>query len=364
VRLGAGRKRRLTDGERAVALSAVLFACSLPILRRETDRRLFWTLVVAQQVKLGAAFDCHRAMYRLYGDGSDAHAYDTAARAIAERLRSGTFDGVPEIARTVPFDTGRHWAASTNTIRLAGGAIYAVTGPSTRCGFVACSWIGFWGLYLFGRAFRIAMPEQHGRGYARLLFMPSVVFWTSVIGKEAWTVFSLGLGALGVARTLAGPRRVGIPLALTGAGLAVLARPHTPAMLGPGFSSALAGDKERTASGGSRFDPPALRHPGDLPRVAASVLFRPHPLEARNAVGFAAAAEGTALVALSIVRARWILAALASAPRRPYVAFVLVSVGILVAMLARISNFGLLARQRVALTPFYLVLVSIPPRRS
>jgi hypothetical protein len=358
------RLARLSDTQRAVALSGALFACSLPVLMRERDRRLFWTLVVAEQAKLGAAFASHHLVYRLYGDGSDAHAYDIGARAIAERLRSGTVRGVVTLARTVPFDTGRRPPVGTNAIRLAGGAVYAVTGSSSRCGFVVFSWMGFWGLYLFGRALRIAVPEHRARGYARLVFLPSVVFWTSMIGKEAWMVFSLGLGSVGVARTLVGPRRVGVPLALAGAGLAAAARPHTPAMLGPGFGAALEADTERTAVGASRFDPPALRGPRDLPRVAASVLFRPHPLEAHNASAVASAVEGAAVVALSIVRVRWIATALATAPRRPYVGFSLASTGILVAMLARMSNLGLLARQRVPVMPFYLVLLSIPPRRS
>jgi hypothetical protein len=135
-------------------------------------------------------------------------------------------------------------------------------------------------------------------------------------------------------------------------------------MLGPGFGSALQSDTERTATGASRFDPPELRGPRDFPRVAASVLFRPHPLEAHNAAALATAVEGAAVLALSLVRVRWIAAALASAPRRPYVGFALASTGILVAMLARMSNLGLLARQRVPVMPFYLVLLSIPPRRS
>lgn len=361
--LAPAAARRRSEGQQAAVLAGALFATSLPVLMRERDRRLFWTLIVAEQVKLCAAFACHRAVYRTYGEGTDAHAYDTAARAIAAQLRSGRLQGVGTLARTVPFDTARQSPTGTNAVRLLGGVVYAVTGPSTQGGFVVFSWIGFWGLYLFQRAFALGVPDRCGRDYARLvLFLPSLVFWTSMIGKEAWMVFSLGLAAFGVARALSGPPLAGVALTLIGAALAAVVRPHTPAMLGPGFGSVLEGDRARTALGSSRFEPPALRGPRDFPRVAASVLFRPHPLEAHRPAAMAVAIEGTAVAVLSLVRARRAAAAVACVHRRPYVGFALVSTGALVAMLARVANLGLLVRQRTPVMPFYFVILSIPTR--
>ena len=41
------------------------------------------------------------------------------------------------------------------------GIVYTVTGPSLIGGYLVFSWLGFWGLLLFFRAFQIAVPHGH-----------------------------------------------------------------------------------------------------------------------------------------------------------------------------------------------------------
>jgi hypothetical protein len=134
---------------------------------------------------------------------------------------------------------------------------------------------------------------------------------------------------------------------------------------GEGPRVALEQTARRTAKrGGSAFTPPIVRTPAQVPLVPLTVLFRPHPLEAHNPQSLATAAEGTLLFTLTLVRARWSLTALRSARRQPYVALCLVYSALFCAAYSGIANFGVLARQRVQLLPFYLVLLSVPPERK
>ena len=56
-------------------------------------------------------------------------------------------------------------------------------------------------------------------------FIPSLLFWPSGIGKEAWMMFGLGLAAYGVAKVLRVARGEASWLS-TGLWLAGLVRPH------------------------------------------------------------------------------------------------------------------------------------------
>jgi hypothetical protein len=91
------------------------------------------------------------------------------------------------------------------------------------------------------------------------------------------------------------------------------------------------------------------------------VLFRPFPFEADNAQALAASLEAAFLLVLSIVRWRWIWNALKLVRTRPYIGFAAVFVGIFIVAFASFPNFGLLARERVQVLPFYLIFLSIPP---
>ena len=102
---------------------------------------------------------------------------------------------------------------------------------------------------------------------------------------------------------------------------------------------------------------PAIRIHPPLQRGASwSTIF-----EAHNVTAGAAALETTFLLVLSIVRIRWIWGGIRSFRRRPYVAMALVYTGLFVLAFSGFANFGLLARERVQLLPFFLVLLVIPP---
>ena len=389
----------------AAVLSPVLFAVSLPFLRRqalrEDDPSVFRFLALALAVKLAGAFLRFYASVFFYGGLRDANVYSKYGAQIAENFRHGHFT------------TGLHSLSGTDFIRFFTGVVYALTGTSKLGGCVVFSWLGFWGLFFFYRAFRIAVPEARRRTYVYLLFfLPSLVFWPSSIGKDAWMMFTMGLATFGVARLLSRWTVGGTVAAVSGLWLASLVRPHVAALLAVAFVVALVtrkgrgelrelaplvkgvsvvlavvlavglavktshslhiqvGDslggaltkiEDRTSKGGSDFTPALADSPARFPVATVTVLFRPLIFEAHNTQARLAALESTVLLLLCLVRFRWVMAALKSLRRQPYVVFCLVYVLLFIVAFSSFSNFGLLARERVQLYPLFLVLLAIPP---
>jgi hypothetical protein len=394
----------------ALPIAVVLVLISLPVFARRArldgDRTLFWLLVLAVLLKLAMAVVRHYVVFDLYNGIADASGYDGHGSRIAANFRAGVFD------------TGLTDFSDTNFIRLLTGIVYTVSGSGTLGGFMVFSWIGFWGLYYFHRAFVLAVPEGRSRSYFYLLFfLPSLVFWPSSIGKEAWMMLGLGVGALGAAHVLSGRLRRGAPIVLLGLWMMAVVRPHVAALMAValvagylvrparrragGYAlagkvtglvvltvltlflvqrtdaflresglgtqnvvAAIQGTFARTSEGGSQFQPSLVQSPTRAPIAVVTVLYRPLVVEAHNPQALAAALEGTFLLLLTVIRIPWILSGLRSVRRQPYVAFAIVFAGAFIVAFSGIANFGLLARQRVQLFPLFFVLLAVPPRRT
>jgi len=391
----------------AVVLAPVLVAVSIPALRRqaarETDPRMFRILVIALIVKLAGAVARYYVAFSVYGGTADAARYHNAGVILASSFRRLDFAEVDLITGT-PF------------MENLTGVVYAIIGPSKLGGFVFYSWLGFWGLFLFYRAFTIAVPEGSRRSYALMIFfLPSLVFWPSSIGKEAWMMLGLGIAMYGAAKILTGAIWRGLIIGGVGLWAAGMGRPHMAALvavslaaavilrksktelreLAPivkggsiiivgvlaavlvvrmdrflqgsgidtsgGVGSTLTDVSARTSEGGSEFVPSILDSPVRTPLAAITVLFRPFVFETDNLQSLLAAIEGTALMLLVLVRLRWGWAAMRSMGRQPYVILCLVYSALFIVAYSSYANFGLLARQRVQLYPLFLVLISIPP---
>lgn len=392
------------------ALIAITFPALARQARREGDPRLLWILMAALIVKLLFAILRHYQATELYAF-ADATGYHRGGTELAGRFLVGNFD------TSVPV----RLPSETLFMYIVTGVVYTIIRPTLLGGFVAFSWLAFLGLFLFYRAFHLAVPEGRPRTYAKLLFfLPSILFWPSSIGKEAWTMFTLGIAAYGAARLYAG-RGSGRGIALFVVGLAGTAavRPHfagifalaaaigylvgkprpearqlVPATkifavaaslaaavvlvsqterffrdsgLGGGSITSTAGIESvleetgrRTATGGSRFDPVAVGSPQGLALATVTVLFRPFPQEADNFPTMLAAIEGIFLLVVVIVRLPWALSALRHVRDHPYVAAAFVYCGASVIALSSIANFGILTRQRVLLLPMLIVLLSVP----
>jgi hypothetical protein len=115
-----------------------------------------------------------------------------------------------------------------------------------------------------------------------------------------------------------------------------------------------------TDAGGSQIDRPTPNTPLEYPGAVMSVLFRPTILEADSAGNVVAALETTLVLALGILSWKRLRNLPTMAFRRPYVLFCLVYTGIFAFAWSSFSNLGALARQRVQVWPFVLVLLALP----
>jgi hypothetical protein len=262
------------------------------------------------------------------------------------------------------------------------------------------------------RAFQIALPSANARRYGLLLcFLPSMLFWPSSIGKEAWMMLAIGLFVYGAARLFAHQRGALLPMAL-GLAAGLVVRPHIAVLLlvaasvgfvvrprhegrllgGPlgkfagvivlvfigafaaqqmqeslhlesasSVNDALNFAEERTNEGGSSFRAARIRSPADVPWATVTVLFRPFPYEANNAQMAVSAAEGFVLLLVFLGSARHVARALRSTRRQPYCALVVIYAAIFVYAFSTFGNFGIITRQRVQLLPFVLVLLCAGP---
>ncbi len=172
-------------------IAPVLVAVSLPVLareaKREGNRGLFWFLLAALLIHLGLGWFGRVVAYDIYHGAADVGQYHQNGVDLAEQFRHGVF------AINLPGGFG-----GTNWPGVVAGSLYAITGPTTLGGFLFFGWLGFWGCFFFYRAFKLAVPEGRARTYRWLLyFLPSLAFWTSYMGKDAWMVFAMGIAALG-----------------------------------------------------------------------------------------------------------------------------------------------------------------------
>jgi hypothetical protein len=397
----------------ALFMSAILLVISLPAINRlaaEDGLPGIKTLFVAALVlKLGGAFIRFGVAFQLYGGTADAERYHEAGKLLADQFRSFNFDLGPDSL------------IGTRFTEVLTGVVYSITGASRIAGFLVFAWLGYWGLVWFYRAFRIAIPEGQHRLYAYLvLFLPSLIFWPSSIGKEAWMVSTLGLVAYGAARYFTQQRGGIIRMAL-GLWGAAMVRPHVVVLLLAGLAVAVVfgpqrpgrnrrrskdafsplvriavvagigvafvlamgssaenfevGEKRRAESltdvrsyaeqqsekGGSEFDAQPIRSPIDFPMGLVSVLFRPFPFEASNGQMLLSAVEGSALLLLTLKRWRLVVGAARNWRAMPYIAVAGVFIVGFVWGFSSFGNFGILVRQRVQVYPFVLAVLCCPP---
>ena len=395
----------------ALWLAPALVAVSVPVLlryaRRLQDLRLGRILVAALLFKLVAAYARYLMTISLYERGDFQRYSDTGAE-LRRAFLQGDFS-------LVQLQSGSR--TGTQFVEIVTGIVYTIIGPSLIGGFLFFSWLSFWGLFFFYRAFRIGVPEGDYHRYGLLLFfLPSMLFWPSSIGKEAWMTFVLGMAVYGSALLITRQRGATIYLILGLAGILAV-RPHMALLVVAGLAmgyllrgfgrqravalgkvrtvlglgvigvitllvtrrvaeffgvdefnldtatATLEDVERRTESGGSEFTGAEPTF-SNLPMNIVTVLFRPFLLEAHNLQSLMSAVEGTFLMLLFILgwpRIRTI-------PKRlfkhPYVSFCIVYAILFCFMFSAFQNFGNLVRQRVLVFPLILVLLALPLTRG
>ncbi len=388
----------------ALTVAPILVLLTVPIAlriaRSEGDRTLASIVMAALIAKLLAALIRYYVAYSVYGGAADASRYDASGRQLAPFFRRWDFD--IEIGKVV----------GTGFIKIVTGIDYAIFGASRPGGFLVFAWIGFLGLLLFWRAFRIGVPEGDGRRYMLLvLFLPSLLYWPSSIGKEAWVMLGLGISAVGVASLLRG-RSGGVVWLALGLLAVGMVRPHVGLAVFAGLVFAvllrkapprtylaplmrifglvfllvvgvvLAGrtasflgvesltqesveielseTETQTSDAGSSFTPIRVSTPLHFPPAFVTVFVRPFPFEAGNLQGLISSGEGALLIALCVVSRRRLRSIPQMIRTTPYLAFSIGYVLVFVYAFSSFSNFGILARQRVQALPLLLVPLALP----
>jgi hypothetical protein len=389
-------------------VAPVLLMLSLPVANRAArlDGDAIGRIVLAAAaVKvLAAPLLRYWMAFGLYGGSTDAIDYHQWGVQFAPLFRHGIYS-----------DLGR--ISGTRFIQILTGQVYAVTGPTLLGGFMVFSWLSFLGMYLFYRAFRIAYPDGDGHRYALLVFFfPTILFWPSSMGKEAFMMLTLGAATLGAAQLLSGRFR-GLVWLVLGVWGAAIVRPHMALIVGAGLLVAaplgvLAGGADshrrlrgrlggavlvvamllagptligvaekffglqslnaqtaqdvldettrRSGETGSTFTAVSPANPVGFALSGVTVLFRPFPFEVRNVQAMLTSLEGLSLLALCILS----LGRLARLPlallRRPYLAFAVVYTCAFIFAFSSVVNFGILARERSQLLPVLFVVLCIP----
>ena len=118
-----------------------------------------------------------------------------------------------------------------------------------------------------------------------------------------------------------------------------------------------------TEDGGSLIDRPSPNNPLEYPSAVFSVLFRPTLLEADSAGDIVAAMETTLILAFFVIGWKRVRAAFRAAFSQPYILFCIVYTAIFTFAWSAFANLGALARQRVQVWPFVLILIAVPVAR-
>ena len=384
-----------------ITMAVILIAVCFPLVwwAVDGDKTLFRIVLAGLAAKAVGTF----LRFTLTGSG-DNRAYHMAATNIAGWLSDAIVgpSGLP----------AQFGGDGSGRLAYGLGWLYYLMGADRLTGFVMFAFIGFVGTLLFFRASISAVPELDQKRFALLLFfMPSMLFWPSTIGKEAWMLGFLGLASLGISVLTAHRITVSALVALVlGLVMAAQIRPHVAALVIVALAAAVAwpsrasssrlrqivivivalgfltiamsqvatyfGAEEgevtdvldfaqaRTDTGGSAFAPVRVTGPQNFVPGAASVMFRPYLHEAGSVLQLVGALESTALIGLIIFSFQRVRQVPRLFLENGYVRFaVFYTIGFVVAF-SVISNFGILARQRSQLWPVVLLLLALAPKST
>ena len=381
------------------------------LARLDHDARMFPIVMASGALKLAAAPLWIYVIDHYYGGVADAWSYNRVGTQVAAQIRGGSFS----------FHVGPIIGDGATSIIT--GIIYTPIGSNTLGGFFVFAFLAFVSLALFYRAFRVALPDGDHRRYALLVFfLPSLVFWTSAIGKDALISLGLGLAALGAARILTRARG-GFLLLGIGLGLTALIRPHVALMLFAALAVAFLVNKSKNPSplnplakllgaavlivggvvlakvtahffGIQSLDANSIQQvlnqnaintgaasqgqvgqfgssgatsvslsPASIPKDIYYVLIRPLPFQAHGVTQLASSLENLFLAGLLVTSWRRLTSAFMSMRRRPYLLLAALYSLMWIVLFASIGNLGILARERTSLLPLLLVLVSWPAAR-
>lgn len=383
----------------AFVVPTILLVITVPLLARSRwlrEEGLVGIASIALVAKFIGSYLRYLLAWFVYS-GNDSGRY----HRVGSQIATDVLEGQRSIWSLWPTGT------STAFIEQMNGIVALVSGRSMLASFMIFSWLSYLGLLGFIAAARRAVPGLRVRGYAiAVLFLPSMVFWPSSLGKDAWMVFGMGVMAVGIARLLTGSLS-GSLWFVAGGYATALVRPHVTALLLAGLAvgfvgrqggdrrpaylsllvlagglaavvSALASDvlpnfdaglsavleetQRRSSQGGSEIEVVAPNSPLDYPAALVTVLFRPFLFESLNGIQVLSALEGTVLFLWVMTRWRRLRNAVRSAAEISYLRFAFVYVLGFGFAWSSVGNLGIIARQRVQVLPLLLVVFFVGSR--
>ena len=389
----------------AIIVAVALFAIGLAIIRRvvesEGDEWLSKALIACLIVHLICAPLQIWIVDHLYQGIADYNRYDSQGALLAPGFRHLDFSLAPGHLKGI---------VSDGSVSIVAGVVFAITGANQAAGFLVFSFLAFVGIVFFYRAFTLTFSGVGSRRYAKLIFfLPTLLFWTSDVSKEALMTFLLGVTAYGCARVLAhrsGGYWLIIASSVGGAfirpnqtllavgafTIAMIFRPVSPtvkgeaprrtfglilmaAMVGAGifvtlhFMPGLNGSLNLTSiaknnsgtgagfgSSGVTYSSSPLKYPNDV----FVVLFSPLPINAHGGGQWFAALQNSVLVAVILTSFRQLRMVPRAAFARPYAMMCVIFVAAFCYFFASLGNQGLITRESTVVLPFVLVPLCIP----
>lgn len=287
--------------------------------------------------------------------------------------------------------------------------IFKALGPSLPIAMILFSVFGFWGQYFYYLTFRQLFPNAD-RLYAAfgIFCLPSIIFWTADVGKDALMIFFLGLASYSV--SISSQRRsFAIALLSLASFGACLVRPHIGVLLIISIVAAFSlvqGDlrslkprkrvirmailaciafclvylcaqflqlsniaealnhvdmsMQTNQQDGSGFDPGSSL----LVRIllAPLLVIRPFPWETSGIAAVLASLEGMSIFALFVFYRKQVGSLMMKSSGNRCLTFIMWFVALNVLLLGiGTSNFGLLVRERVMILPMLMLTLAASP---
>jgi hypothetical protein len=384
----------------ALLIAVALFAVGRVIIRRTAvqDPWLFKALTICLLLHLICAPLQIWVVDHFYGGIADYTRYDSQGAVLAQGFRHFNFSLAPAQLRGI---------VSDGSVSIVTGVVEAIIGVNQLGAFFVFSWLSFIGIIFFYRAFTTTFGGAGSRRYGYLIFfLPSLLFWTSDVSKEALMTFLLGMTAYGAARILA--HRGGywlviassaggvfirpneVLLALGGFTIAMIARPANPdarlqgarrtfavVLLGlmltvalfvtthylGGGSLSLTQISKNNSGVGNGFGSSNIGYSSSIlayPKDIYAVLLDPLPFNAHGGGERFSALENTVLLGVVFASLRRLRLVPRVALARTYVLMCAVFTAAFIYAFASLGNAGLIDRERTVMLPFFLVLLCIP----
>jgi hypothetical protein len=360
------------------------------------SRLLTWSLVL----HLLAAPAQIWVVVHIYHNVADWNGYTHQGALAAANYRHFDFSNA---------GTGIRKIVNDGSVSVADGIVMTFVGSNLMATFFVFAWLAFIGGILYFRAFTMTFVGADHRRYALLiLLLPSLLFWTADVSKEAIMFFALAVIVYGMARVFS-RRPGGYLIILPGVLIGFLIRPNELLLLAGAFavgmvlravtrserggllrqvlslcfcglllfvcyaetehylthggqtlSSQLQNTNAHNADAGASGGIPYSQDPATYPRDVYEVMFNPLPFNFHGKGELVAAIENTILLIVLLRSFRQLRIVPRVSVARPYVMMCLVySVG-WIYVFAALGNLGLIERERTLMLPFLLVLLCIP----